>query len=348
MASRFVIGFKGIGCISSVLRRLKVRCSIFDNIGSRPASIVVSTNLGRCTSRTYSFLVTINNNSPVSTVGTVNTITAGNKRVSSCCKGVVRVPAPPVITIPAADNANSRTARFAVVAGAGTSVGVLLGNPILVPRLTVSSPGFALATPTSMATTAKLSTLYRTARTCASEGTRPLASSLTVDTAGQVFGGLPVICSRPSGVGTQRRVDLTTLRTNITFGGTSMAVVRNVDHPVNTLFRIPRNVSGTVLVNRYCGFTVSNTCSHFTRLNETINTTSTRDNSGRTTRTFLSNYLGLYRVYGVPALRNFKVSHSGFFTSVSGVTSSTLTSNSPTGAVGPISGGSVLRVCGGL
>lgn len=337
-----------VGRLATLLSRGNVSYIVFSNVANRPASAVVRGNIRVLGSSNYSFVVNVNKNDPLSSTGTVTTVTIGRNDVTSCGKGGVANRVLPLTTVPAATKANDRTAGFAMVASSRGKVGVLLGNSILIPGLTVISDDFAINTPGSIASTANLSTLARTIRTCASEGTFSVASALTISTIGEVVGCLPVTCERPSGSLTERRVDVTTLRTNVYVGGSDMAVIRKVDEPVNTLFRIPRKVSGTVLLGRYLDFTMSNTCRGFTGLNERANITDSSSDSRATTRGFVSSLRGVYSIYRVPALRRCKVSESRCCSGVSGVTASTITDKDPTGAMGRIAISSYVRVCGGL
>lgn len=288
----------------ALLRRTKMGDRMCLKMTSRPASRCMMRTLALFRGRRYSVIVSMKNNDYVSATGTVTILTAGNNCVNSCVKkeGLTGGTPMPRVTVPAATKANSRTASMAIVAGSSGSMGVVVGRPTFVPDMTVISPLLAVSSPGGIASTAKISTLDRTVRTCLSGGTRPVASAVTMSTVGLVIRGVLATCGRKRGISTHRTVDLNSLRTKVTFSGTSMYLIRKVDHPVKTLFRMPRKVSGTVLLPTMLRFDRRTYVSHLTSVKQVFRPSGRDLAERRTTRVTIRSIGSLYLGLGVPGL----------------------------------------------
>lgn len=115
-----------------------------------------------------------------------------------------------------------------------------------------------VARPGKLADTSNVSIVARTVRTCMSVVTASCASNLTVGTIGLMFRGLPSTCRGKTGSpGTHRRVTGTSYVTNVTFTGTFLNIGRSVTRGLNTFRRLPRNITGTMVLARIveCGTT---------------------------------------------------------------------------------------------
>lgn len=233
-----------VGLVATPLGDTKVRCSVFRSmIPSTPVS-GVTRNMGgflRCRPRT---MVTMNNNSTVSSSGTVERFTLG----VGGCKGMN------LVTVPAADKAKSRIASFTMMGSAATRVGCPLVTSDLATSRTVLSTRLMGDIPPTVATSAKVSMFARTLRSCMDARRGRFSTTLTRGTMRVYNRFLLETCLSNDSVRTHRGVRMTSYLTKLSFGATNLKVARDVTRRLKTVFRVPRKETGTVLLPRVMRF----------------------------------------------------------------------------------------------
>lgn len=239
------MGDKVVSVVAGPLRTNKGRFSVFYSIIPSTPIKGVTRKIGgflRCRPRT---VITMNNNSTVSSSGTVHRFTLG----VGGCKGIK------LITVPAADNANSRIASFTIMGSARTRIGCPLVSRDLATSRTVLSTRLMHDIPPTVATSANVSILARTVRSCIDVGRGRFASTLTRGTVRVYNMCLCHTCISNGSVRTERGVRMTSYLTKLSFGTTNLKVARDVTRRLNTVFRVPRKETGTVLLPRVirCG-----------------------------------------------------------------------------------------------
>lgn len=251
------VGRGGLGCI------------VFSNVSRGPASRRIRGKMKVFLKRGYSYVVTFNNKDIVSYTGKVKTeITEPGGTVQGLRKLFhILHPVPMVFTIPAASNDKSRTAVTTIVARIRARRGTSVGSLRLVPHFTMLSPYLAMKLPPRMATRAKVSTLYRTIRTCAGSACGDSFRHLVYDgTIQLVRRDLLATCRSKAGLRTERSVRRTTFRTKHTFAEKDINCIRTVNRTVDKLCKIPRKLIVTVLLPRIVHTCNSSICSGLTSL----------------------------------------------------------------------------------
>lgn len=201
-----------------VLARTNVTIDAFYSARKGPSIRAI-----RHTTRTFqrdktSFVITLNNNSPVSITGTMNIITGCNNDVARC-RNTSGIPkrVVPLVTVPAATKANSRIATFSIVASRGQGCGLAMFSCGLVPTCTLLSPLLLVSTPTSITTTYKVSTLVRTRRSCISLSTSPFSRTVDRGTVRLVKQDVHACITSHDGLRTTSSVLTNSLFTKVTF-----------------------------------------------------------------------------------------------------------------------------------
>ncbi len=140
-------------------------------------------------------------------------------------------------------------------------------------------------------------------------------------------------------------VTITRCVTNVTFSGMNLNIIRNVTRPVNSLFSVPRNITGTLLLPAVVRFGTPMYLSGCMRVTGTVSTCHRNVAGRRTTRTTYGTIHSLTVRINVPRrLARVNVGRRSVPTLTRRTVASIYAPNGPH----RMAGRSVVTLCGGI
>jgi alcohol dehydrogenase class IV len=235
--------------IKKVLDQNKIQFSIYDAVATEPTVDYVKEGLKSFKDNGCDFLIAVGGGSPIDTAKAI-AIMATNPGSIEEYKGLGKVTkeGAPLIAIPTTAGTGSEVTQFTIITDTKTSVKMLIGSPLVMPKVAIVDPLLTLSSPRGLTAAVGIDSLTHAIEAYVSVKAQPMSDIFCLSAIELISGNLRQAWANGNNVEAREKAMLGALQAGIAFSNSSVALVHGMSRPIGAYFHVAHGASNAALL----------------------------------------------------------------------------------------------------
>ena len=235
--------------LKKALEQTKIQFAIYDAVATEPTVDYVKEGLKSFKDNGCDFLVAVGGGSPIDTAKAI-AIMATNPGSIEEYKGLGKVTkeGAPLIAIPTTAGTGSEVTQFTIITDTKTSVKMLIGSPLVMPKVAIVDPLLTLSCPRGLSAAVGIDALTHAIEAYVSIKAQPMSDIFCLSAIELISGNLRQAWANGNNVEAREKTMLGALQGGIAFSNSSVALVHGMSRPIGAYFHVAHGVSNAVLL----------------------------------------------------------------------------------------------------
>ena len=235
--------------LKKALEQTKIQFAIYDAVATEPTVDYVKEGLKSFKDNGCDFLVAVGGGSPIDTAKAI-AIMATNPGSIEEYKGLGKVvkEGAPLIAIPTTAGTGSEVTQFTIITDTKTSVKMLIGSPLVMPKVAIVDPLLPLSCPRGLSAAVGIDALTHAIEAYVSIKAQPMSDIFCLSAIELISGNLRQAWANGNNIEAREKTMLGALQGGIAFSNSSVALVHGMSRPIGAYFHVAHGVSNAVLL----------------------------------------------------------------------------------------------------
>ena len=235
--------------VKKALEQNKIQFFIYDAVATEPTVDYVKEGLKSFKDNGCDFLIAVGGGSPIDTAKAIG-IMATNSGSIEEYKGLGKVTqeGAPLIAIPTTAGTGSEVTQFTIITDTKTSVKMLIGSPLVMPKVAIVDPLLTLSSPRGLTAAVGIDSLTHAVEAYVSVKAQPMSDIFCLSAIELISGSLRQAWANGNNVEAREKAMLGALQAGIAFSNSSVALVHGMSRPIGAYFHVAHGASNAALL----------------------------------------------------------------------------------------------------
>jgi alcohol dehydrogenase class IV len=235
--------------IKKALEQTKIQFALYDAVATEPTVDFVKEGLKSFKDNGCDFLIAVGGGSPIDTAKAI-AIMATNPGSIEEYKGLGKVTkaGAPLIAIPTTAGTGSEVTQFTIITDTKTSVKMLIGSPLVMPKVAIVDPLLTLSSPRGLTAAVGIDSLTHAIEAYVSVKAQPMSDIFCLSAIELISGNLRQAWANGNNVEAREKTMLGALQAGIAFSNSSVALVHGMSRPIGAYFHVAHGASNAALL----------------------------------------------------------------------------------------------------
>jgi len=243
--------------VKKALEQAKTQFTIYDAVATEPTVDYVKEGLKSFKDNGCDFLIAVGGGSPIDTAKAIAIMLTNPGSVEDY-KGLGKVTkeGAPLIAIPTTAGTGSEVTQFTIITDTKTSVKMLIGSPLVMPKVAIVDPLLTLSSPRSLTAAVGIDSLTHAIEAYVSVKAQPMSDIFCLSAIELISGNLRQAWANGNNIEAREKTMLGALQAGIAFSNASVALVHGMSRPIGAYFHVPHGASNAALLGVVTEFSI--------------------------------------------------------------------------------------------
>jgi len=243
--------------VKKALEQAKTQFAIYDAVATEPTVDYVKEGLKSFKDNGCDFLIAVGGGSPIDTAKAIAIMLTNPGSVEDY-KGLGKVTkeGAPLIAIPTTAGTGSEVTQFTIITDTKTSVKMLIGSPLVMPKVAIVDPLLTLSSPRSLTAAVGIDSLTHAIEAYVSVKAQPMSDIFCLSAIELISGNLRQAWANGNNIEAREKTMLGALQAGIAFSNASVALVHGMSRPIGAYFHVPHGASNAALLGVVTEFSI--------------------------------------------------------------------------------------------
>jgi alcohol dehydrogenase class IV len=235
--------------IKKALEQTKIQFAIYDAVATEPTVDYVKEGLKSFKESGCDFLIAVGGGSPIDTAKAIGMMATNPGSIEEY-KGLGKVvkEGAPLIAIPTTAGTGSEVTQFTIITDTKTSVKMLIGSPLVMPKVAIVDPLLTLSSPRGLTAAVGIDSLTHAIEAYVSVKAQPMSDIFCLSAIELISGNLRQAWANGNNVEAREKAMLGALQAGIAFSNSSVALVHGMSRPIGAYFHVAHGASNAALL----------------------------------------------------------------------------------------------------
>lgn len=241
-----------MGAVEGVKKALAgsaIQFAIYDKISTEPTVDYVLDGVIAYKENGCDFLLAFGGGSPIDTAKAIGVMVTNPGSIEEY-KGMGKVTREgiPLVAIPTTAGTGSEVTQFTIITDTKTSVKMLIGSPLIIPKVAIVDPLLTLSCPRGLTAAVGIDSLTHAIEAYVSVKSQPMSDLFCLSAIELISGNLRQAWANGNNVEAREKTMLGALQAGIAFSNASVALVHGMSRPIGAYFHVPHGASNAALL----------------------------------------------------------------------------------------------------
>jgi alcohol dehydrogenase class IV len=246
-----------LGKIKKELTAGNMEFALYDKINTEPTVDFVMDGLELYKNEGCDFVIAMGGGSAIDTAKAISAM-ATNAGSIQTYMGLNKLTnqAAPMIAVPTTGGTGSEVTMFTIITDAKTDVKMLIGSPLLLPRIAIVDPLLTLSCPKGLTAAVGIDALTHAIEAYVSLKAQPMSDIFALSAIGLISDNLRQAWANGNNIEAREKTMLGALQAGIAFSNSSVALVHGMSRPIGAYFHVAHGVSNAALLGPVTEFSL--------------------------------------------------------------------------------------------
>ena len=242
--------------VEKLLKDAKISTVIFKDIKGEPTDIDVENGLNVFNENKCDFFVGLGGGSPIDTAKAIAIMSTNEGPISNYMgANKVKNPVPPIVVIPTTAGTGSEMTKFTIIADTKNNVKMLIGDPYIMPTISVSDPMFTISVPPKTTAATGIDAFCHAVESYTSKKAQPFTDTIALSAIKLISENLREAWCNGDNLTARTNMMLAATQAGITFNNASVTLIHGMSRCIGALFHVPHGISNAVLLPVWAEYT---------------------------------------------------------------------------------------------